>query len=640
MDELTELFKPAEIGTLHLANRVIMAPMFSQIADADGRVSDRICAYYEERARGGMGLIIVENTAVAPGGDSGPRELKIHDDEFIPGLKKLADAIHRHGVKAAIQLHHAGRQRVSALGQPVAPSAIPCKFVKSIPRELTTDEADRLVEDFVDAAVRAKEAGFDAVEFHGAHGYLICQFLSGYTNKRQDKYGGTLDKRMRFALEIVRKTREKTGGDFPILFRISAKEFVETGLDLEETKIIARCLQEAGVDCVDVSSGNYETGQWSCQPGWMPRGCLVPFAEEIKKTLSVPVVVAGRIPDPRLADAILRQGKADFIALGRPFLADPEILVKAKRGAYDAIRMCMACCHCMDSLMRGQPLACAINAEVGCEQAKPGRTRHPGKVVVVGGGPAGMEAARIAALRGHRVSLFEKSSTLGGQLLLASIPPGKGELGTTLQYLRTQLAEMGVQIETGRTLTAEEIIAMAPDAVILATGSATARPAIPGSDLPHVTLAREVISGAAKTGRRVIVAGGGLVGCETAMLLSEQGKEVTLVRISGKGRLAGELGPASRASFLIKLADSGVKVLADAAIASIDANGAVITKAGSPVQLEADTIVLSPRPEPDESLLEKLKGKIRQVEVIGDCASARGIVDAIHEGYAAAGRIA
>jgi len=237
------------------------------------------------------------------------------------------------------------------------------------------------------------------------------------------------------------------------------------------------------------------------------------------------------------------------------------------------------------------------------------------------------------------VSLFEKNRELGGQLLLAAATPGKYELGTTLHYFKTQLAECGAQVETGRTLSAAEIIAMDPDAVILATGSTTASPAIPGSELPHVALARDVISGAAKTGDRVIVAGGGLVGCETAMLLSEQGKEVTLVRISGKGRLAGELGPASRASFLIKLAGSGVKVLANAAVISINAQGAVITKDDSSVQLEADTIVLSPRPEPDESLLEELKEKIRQVEVIGDCAGPRGILEAVHEGYAAAGRI-
>ena len=627
MTELTELFKPASIGTLQLSNCVVMAPMFTQIADPDGSVSERICAYYDARARGSIGLIIVENTSVAPGGDSGPRELRIDDDRFIPGLKRLAETIHKHSVKAAIQLHHAGRQRASALGQPVAPSAIPCKFIKSIPRELTTAEADRLVEDFADAAQRAKTAGFDAVEFHGAHGYLICQFLSGYTNRRRDKYGGSFENRMCFALEIVKKTRERIGYEFPILFRISAKEFVETGLDLEETKIIARRLQEASVDCIDVSAGNYETGQWSCQPGWIPRGCLGSFAEEIKKDLTVPVIVAGRMPDPRLAERVLREGKADLIAFGRPFLADPDILVKAKRGQYDAIRMCMACCHCMDSLMRGQPLSCAVNPEVGREIDGPvAGTKTPRDVVVVGGGPGGLEAARVAALRGHRVSLFERQEDLGGQLILAAVPPGKSELLTTIQYFKTQMRTLGVHVETGRMISAGELIAMRPDAVIIATGSITELPAIPGASLGDVVLARDVISGAVQTGRKVIVVGGGLVGCEAAIMLSAQGKDVILVRISGKGRLGGSLGPSSRPSLLKKLTDSGVRVMADAPIESINQQGAVVrTKDGS-IQIDADTIVVSPHSVPDTALLEGLRGNIGHIEIIGDCGEAGSLM--------------
>lgn len=635
MDKLDELFKPSKIGGMALANRVIMAPMYTQIADENGFVSDRLCAYYEERARGGMGLIIVENTAVARGGESGTREPAIFDDTYLDGLSKLAGVIHKYGVKAAIQLHHAGRQRPAHLGQPVAPSPIACKFVKSQPRELKTEEADELVEQYAEGALRAKKAGFDAIEFHGAHGYLICQFLSAYTNKRTDKYGGSLENRMRFALDIVKKTRQKVGPGFPVLFRISAKEFVPEGLDLDQTKVIARALQDTGVDCVDVSAGNYETGQWSCQPGWMPRGCLVPFAEEIKKNVSVPVIVAGRMVDPRLANKVLQEGKADFIALGRPFLTDPQILIKAKEGRYDDIRMCMACCNCMDSLMRGQPITCSINAELGREASKPLPAKIPKKVVVIGGGPGGMEAARVAAGRGHKVSLYEKDKVLGGQLSLAAVPPGKEELKTTIQFLTSQLYKEGVDVQLGHAVTAREIIDLHPDAVIIATGSVTGRPAISGADLPYVLLARDVLSGNVQTGPKVVIVGGGRVGCETAELLARQEKDVTLVRMSGKSRLAAELGPASRGSFLEGLSGSGVKIKAAAVINSIDKEGVMVSESGVTSHIDADTVILSPAPTADDGITGSLEGKVPEIHIIGDCVKPRSIIDAIHEGYAA-----
>jgi 2,4-dienoyl-CoA reductase-like NADH-dependent reductase (Old Yellow Enzyme family)/NADPH-dependent 2,4-dienoyl-CoA reductase/sulfur reductase-like enzyme len=635
VDKLDQLFKPSKIGSMTLANRVIMAPMFTQIAAEKGYVSDRLCAYYEERARGGMGLIIVENTAVARGGESATREPAIFDDTYLDGLSRLASVIHKYGVKAAIQLHHAGRQRPAQMGEPVAPSAIACKFVKAQPRALTTEEADELVEKYAEGALRAKKAGFDAVEFHGAHGYLICQFLSAYTNKRTDKYGGSLEARMRFALDIVKKTRQKVGSGFPVLFRISAKEFVPEGLDLDQTKLIARALQDAGVDCIDVSAGIYETGQWSCQPGWMPRGCLVPFAEEIKKNVSVPVIVAGRMVDPRFADKVLLEGKADFIALGRPFLTDPQILIKAKKGRYGDIRMCIACCNCMDSLMRGKPIVCSINAELGRETSKPLPAKIPKKVVVVGGGPGGMEAARVAAGRGHKVSLYEKDKAPGGQLIIAALPPGKEELQTTILFLTAQLDKEGVDVHLGHAVTAQEIIDLHPDVVIIAAGSVTERPNLSGADLPHVLLARDVLSGKVQTGRKVVVVGGGRVGCETAELLVRQGKDVTLVRMSGKSRLAQEIGPASRGSFLEKLAKSGVKIKATAVISDIDRKAVMVSESGVTTHIEADTVILSPAPIADDGIARLLEGKIPEIIVIGDCAKPRAIIDAIHEGYAA-----
>jgi len=634
MEPLESLFKPSNIRNLKLKNRIVMAPMFTMFADENGFVSDQLCSYYEERAKGGVGFIIVENTAIAPGGESHPRELSLHHDKYIPGLQRLSDIIHRYGVKTAIQLHHTGRQRPAYLGQPVAPSPIPCRVMKSMPRELATEEVDQLVEDFAQAARRAKEAGFDAVEFHGAHGYLICQFLSGYTNKRTDKYGGDLTNRMRFALHIVMKTREKVGDQFPILFRISAKEYVPTGLDLDETRIIARNLQDVGVNCLDISAGNYETGQWTCQPSWLPRGCLVPLADDIKRSVTVPVIVAGRINDPILANSIVQQGKADFVALGRPLLADPEFPKKAKEGKFDEIRMCMACCHCMDTLMSGQPLTCAINASIGKEAFVLTHVKRPKRILIVGGGPGGMEAARIATIRGHEVTLYEKEQFLGGQLHLAAIPPGKEELTTTIKFLASQLTKLAIDVKLSQKISAEQIISLKPDAVIIATGSYTSLPDIPGANLDNVVMARDVISGKKDVGRKVVVVGGGRVGCETAEVLAKQGKDVTLVRMSGKGRLAGELGLSSRASFLIKLYSSGILVEAQSTIESINESGVVITKDGQSKLLKADTVVLSPKPSACIELANQLKGKIPQLHIIGDCVQPRGIADAIHEGFA------
>jgi 2,4-dienoyl-CoA reductase-like NADH-dependent reductase (Old Yellow Enzyme family)/thioredoxin reductase len=637
MDSLTSLFTVANIGTMQMQNRIIMAPMGTLFANEDGTVSERTCRYYEERAKGGAGLIIVEVTAISPEGKGHNRILRIHGDEFIPGLKRLVESVHRHGVPICLQIYHAGRQTTveSAGGQPVAPSAIPCPFIKAMPRELTLAEIEQLEDAFAEGARRAREAGFDAIEIHGAHGYLICQFLSVHSNIRTDIYGGGLENRMRFALNIVAKAKQKVGADFPMLFRLSAREYVPDGLDLDETRILAQRLEAAGIHCLDVSAGNYESMQTMIQPGWLPRGYLVPLAEEIKKVVRIPITVAGRINNPVLADEIIDQGKADFISLGRPLLADPEYPNKAREGRGEDIRKCTACYHCIDTEVgSAKPLSCAINAAAGNEAESILVPATKSKtVVVVGGGPAGMEAARVAATRGHKVTLFEQTKVLGGQLNIASVPPGKEELSTTIKYLATQLINLGVEIKIGQKATLESIDKVKPDTVIIATGSNTVLPEIEGAELLHVALARDVLYGTTPIGSNVVIIGGGRVGCETAEFLSSQGKHVTLVRMSGHSRLAGDIGPVIRRLFLSRLRQTPIKIEADSHAEKITIEGVVINKNGQSVLIKADNVVLSPRPVSDCALANKLKVQGFELYNIGDASTPRTIADAIHEGY-------
>jgi len=637
MTMLASLFAPGKIGTIQTRNRIIMAPMGTLFAHENGTVSERACRYYEERAKGGAGLIIVEIAAVSREGKGHDRVLGIHGDEFIPGLRRLVEAVHRHGVPIVQQIYHAGRQTTAAAagGQPVAPSAIPCPLMKVVPRELTVAEIERLIDDFAAGVKRVREAGFDGVELHGAHGYLLCQFLSPYSNKRTDAYGGSLNNRMRFPLDIVARIKETAGPDFPLLYRLSAEEYVPGGLTLEETRVFAQRLQDAGVHGLDVSAGNYGAVHRMIQPGSAPRGCLAPLAAEIRKVVDIPVTVAGRMSAPVLADAVIRDGKADFVSLGRPLLADPEYPDKAKEGRFGDIRMCTACYHCFDmEFGRAEPLHCAINASAGREaESILSQAPKAKRVIVIGGGPGGMEAARIAALRGHTVTLYEKEPDLGGQLLTASLPPGKGELATTITFLEAQLAKSGVEVKRGRQASVESVVAMKPDVVVLAAGSFVAPPDIPGADMARVVMARDVIAGRREVGGKVVIVGGGRVGCETALLLAQRGKEVTLVRMTGRGRLAGDVGILSRGFLLRELRESHVTIEADSCVEAITPEGVVIRKNGAFLTVEADTVILSPAPSPDNRLAAELRERVPELFVIGDADVPRTIAAAIHEGF-------
>ena len=633
--QFTKLFEPGRIGSLELKNRLVMPPMGTNYALKDGSVTQRQIDYYEERAKGGVGLVIVEISCVdSPVGKAAVRQICIDDDRFIPDLSKLAESIKRHGAKAAIQIHHAGRQTSSKLTghQPVAPSPVPIPGGEQ-PRELTLSEIASLVTRFAEAAERAKKAGFDGVEIHGAHGYLVSQFLSPLSNHRRDAYGGGVENRARFLLEVIEAIRERVGSDYPVWCRLSAMEIgVEGGITLEETQVVAQMAEKAGVNAIHVSA--HQVTPARRPPMAQPLCLFVPLAEGIKKVVSVPVITVGRIP-PELGEGVLRDGKADFISIGKALLADPHLPHKVAVGEVGDITPCICCLTCLDSIgWRREGVCCVVNPTLGREreyELKPAES--PKKVVVVGGGPGGMEAARVAALRGHKVVLFDVSDELGGQLILASKPPFKDTIETFRQYLVRQVTKSGVELRLRERFTLDLLDELKPDVVILATGVKPFIPQIPGIQGQKVLQASQVLVGA-KTGERVAVIGGELVGCETALYLMEQGKKVTIMRRGPE--FATKVHQFIREPLLGRLQFKGVSMLTGVKYEEITEAGVVIrTGAGERKIVEADTIVLAAGAVPNTELLAALKGKVAQVVSVGDCVEPRGIREAVEEGYRA-----
>jgi 2,4-dienoyl-CoA reductase-like NADH-dependent reductase (Old Yellow Enzyme family)/thioredoxin reductase len=630
---LIKLFEPMQMGKLGLRNRIAMPPMVVNLGNPDGSVSEDTKAYYAERAKGGVGLITVEATAVTTNGRSSPFQLRIDKDDFIGGLRGLTQEVHRFGAKVGIQLVHCGRQGSSKYTgeQPVAPSPIPSAGGE-IPREITAYEIEDLIKNFANAAVRAKEAGFDAVEIHGAHGYLINQFLSPRVNKRSDEYGGSLAGRSKFALEVVRRIRAKVGDDLTILFRMSADEYLPDGVTLNESMAVASMLQEAGIDCIDVSAGTQESLDMFVQPSSLPPGCLVHLASAIKKVVSVPIITVGRIGDPLLAEAVLLQGAADLIAMGRALIADPELPRKASEGRFDEIRPCVACRSCFDRLFEKARVTCAVNASFGQEKSLPILpAQRQKKVLVIGGGPAGLEAARIVALRGHKVVLYEKEDRLGGQLHLASIPLYKQGISSLTKFLVSQMIKLGIEVHVGRQITRDAVSEIRPDAVIVATGSIPVVPEIPGVWGTNVSLAIDVLAGKKAIGEIVVIIGGGQIGCETADFLAAMHKQVTIVEILED--LAIDMGPLAKMPLLKRLRERGVNIYTNTTVEEISERGVSAKVDGKRIKLGAESIILATGSKSNGELAKQLAKEIGELYVIGDCVEPRKVYDAIHEGF-------
>ncbi len=643
---LENVFQPIDIGPLTLKNRILMGPMGTGFADKDGHPTQQMIEYYAERAKGGPAMIIVEATSIDPIGGFGPYTLRIDDDKFIDGLSRLAKAIKNNGAYAAIQLNHAGRYALSRVigTQPVAPSPIPSRYTGETPRELTGEEIEDIIEKFGDAARRAMEAGFDAVELMGATGYLLSQFISPITNKRVDKYGGDIHGRSTFALEVIRNIKKKTGVNFPISYKHSVSDYLPGGLTIEESKIFAKKVEEAGVHMFHAWSGWHESPIPMLTMD-VKHGAFASLAEEMKKVIRIPVVAVGRINDLRIADQIIGEGKADLVALSRAHLSDPYIVKKSAEGKFNEVRVCIACCRCFDEIMMGMFLGerrgvkCAVNAEVGREwekRVKP--AEKPKKVLVIGGGPAGMEAARVAALRGHKVTLWEQSDKLGGNLHAASKAPYKDEILKFVDYLVNQLNMLGVEVKTSKHVDAEEVVKGSFDEVIVATGSKPLIPKIPGVDKKHVVTAVDVLMGRVNVGDNVVIAGGGMVGCETSEFLAEKGKKVTIVEMLS--RIASDIGPTSRWVIVRRLrGNPNITIMTNTKLVEIIDEGAIVEREGKRESIKADNVILAVGMVANQELYNRLKDKGLSLHRIGDCIEARRILEAVHEGWEVACKI-
>ncbi|MFC1992598.1 FAD-dependent oxidoreductase [Chloroflexota bacterium] len=639
MQQLKLLFSPIKVGTMELRNRIMMPAMGVSIGNPDGTINDKFIDYYVARAKGGVALITTEVACIDPIGQRIPNQLGIYDDKFIPGLAKLAKAIHAHGAKLSTQLHHSGRETRSSLTgkQPVAPSAVPSlsttdPALREVPKELTEEEIWELIEKYAEAARRARDAGFDAVELHGAHGYLIAQFLSPLTNKRIDAFGGSIDGRLKFVLEVIKAVRGKIGKDFPLSIKISANENMPCGLTIEETSVIAPIIANAGIDAILVSQGTMPKIWTQLPTHGMSITPWISDVEAIKRTVNVPVAAVGRIAHPLIAEQVLEQGKADIIALGRSLLADAEFPNKAAAGKLEDIRYCIYCNNCVESRALTGIIKCTVNPELGQEREMtltPAKQKK--KVLVIGGGPGGLEAARGAALRGHDVTLSEKEDRPGGEFTTAAIPPGKQELTHCIKWLWLQAEKAGVKIQLGKKVTPADVDKTKPDVVIVATGGVPITPAgIPGIDKANVVNAQNVLKEKVSLGKKVAILGGGMIGSETADYLGEAGYDVTLIEMLED--IAMDMNMFIRPTLLERLEQHKVKKITSAKVKAITDDGVVVDRDGREETISGmDSIVLALGVKPENELADQVKKKVAEVYVIGDASEPRKAVNAIAE---------
>lgn len=641
--QFPHLFSPVTINGMMLKNRVVMPPMGTGYGGTDGAVTDRLVAYLARRAQGGTGLIITEICAVDPRGRGLPTQIGIWKDDFIAGLSRIPRELHRYGAKVALQLHHAGRETFeSVIGmKPEAPSAIPSAILGQPCEAMSLERITQMIECFAQAARRAREAGFDAVELHGAHGYLLNQFLSPFSNQRDDAYGGNEENRKRFILETIRAVRKSVGRNYPMWIRISADEMIRGGYDLSFMQRFAPQMVEAGVDAIHCSVGVYSTpGNLSVASMDTEPGFNLFRARAIKDVVKVPVIGVGRIRDPRLADEAIARLDADLISFGRQHLTDPDFVNKAREGALEDIRWCTACNQgCIERLsFEMKSATCSFNPECGREHTPLLKADAPKRVWVIGAGPAGLSAAMTAAERGHQVEVYEKEEQAGGQLIPASRPPHKASFMDWVTWALRRLKDLSVPIHVRSDIKIDDILRQKPDAVILACGAYPITPPIPGLDSERVFDARDVLLGKAPLKSPAVILGAGYVGMETADYLLDKKIEVTVLEMQ-------TLPPVNSLSahgyWLNKrLRKEGGRIFFGAKVVGVEKDQVIYRLPdGQTASEPASMVITAMGAAPENTLEEGLKKHHIPYRVVGDAKHPRRILEAIHEGYRAGGEI-
>lgn len=633
------MFQPIQIGPMTVANRFVMSPMGNNFANTDGTMSERSASYYGARAKGGFGLITFEATVVYKEAKGGPRKPCLYDDSTVSSFQAAIAACHQAGAKVSIQLQHAGPEgKTKITGYPLkAASAIPASCGRETPEAITKEELYRLIECYGDAAVRAKKAGADAVEIHCAHGYLVSTFISARTNKRVDEFGGSFENRMRLPKLIIENIRKKAGDSLAILCRINATDDVEGGQTAQDAAAVASYLEkECGVDGLHLSRAVHLHDECMWAPSLIHGGFSADYVTEIKRAVSVPIITVGRYTEPQYAELMIAEGRADLVAFGRQSIADPEMPNKAKAGRLDLMNPCIGCLQgCVPNMFKGEPITCLVNPLAGREaDFKPAQTKK--NVMVIGGGPGGLYAAFTAAQRGHAVALYEKGDILGGNMRLAAYPPGKGDITNMVRSYIAKCEEYGVKMVMNTEVTPAMVAEAKPDAVIVATGSNPLVLPIPGINDTGVIHAGDLLDGKAAVGKKVLVVGGGMVGCEVADFLGELGHEVSVIEL--RDQLGPDVIPEHR-KFLMKDFDTyKVQGVTGAKVAQFFTDGVSYTLAdGTEGRLEGfDNVVLAMGYRNNDTISEEIKKIVAETYVIGDAVKARKALDATAEGLNAA----
>ena len=629
------LFQPIQIGNMMLRNRIVMSPMATNFGTEKGDITDQQIAYYAERAKGGVGLIIAESTYVSVEGRGARNRAGMCDDAVIPQHRRLTSTVHSYGAKICAQLHHAGATANPAgIDQlPVGPSAtnyfsLGEKDVGLLPHALFIPEIEHLIECYAQAAKRVLQCNYDAVLIHCAHGYLLQEFLSPHTNKRTDKYGGSEENRMRFPLEVVAAVRKVVGPEFPIFVRVSAEETVDGGYDFEFIKRFALKLQEAGINEINFSCGNYEELDKIMPMPHAEDGCYVKYAAEAKKILSIVVSTVGRITSPEFAESILAEGKADLVYVGRAHVADPYWAMKAEHGG--VIRPCIGCnIGCQERMVAGKQIRCAVNARVGIDNQVDVPPAESKRILTVGAGPAGCQFALEASQLGHQVLLIDRRNSIGGQLYYASKPPHKERLSVLMHYFAEALAESTAVVRLGTEYSQKIVDEFNPTDIVFATGAEEIRLRLPGASLSHVHMAASILDGEKVEGKRGVIIGGGEVGLETAEYLLEEDPDREITIIEMMDAVADKMGSIGKKMLLESLMSKGLNVLVNSSLKEIVEKGIVVERLDTTQKIPCDFVVMAVGYRP---ALIDCKAKVR-THIIGDSAKVANINEATASAY-------